>query len=304
MRIATQSIYDRGTAQMERLSNKADQIQSQISTGIRFTRASQDVSCWRQLSTISRASADQGADVANVKLAQGLLASTDTALEGIETQLQRARELAVQASGGTLNDEQKANIATALEAMVEDIYTLANQRDVRGQPLFGGATGDVAYTRAADGTISFAGTGSPNAIPIGDGTSVEPTVSGEAALGSIDTPGGPKDVFAILQGLAAAIRTGGTTSQAASSEALTTLQSAIGQVAATRASVGARGARLDLEAERLSNIGVEREEARAALEDVDVAASITELQKTLTILQATQSSFTKLTSLSLFDYLR
>jgi flagellar hook-associated protein 3 FlgL len=41
-----------------------------------------------------------------------------------------------------------------------------------------------------------------------------------------------------------------------------------------------------------------------ALEDTDVTTAVTQLQKTLTILQATQASFTKLTSLSLFDYLR
>ena len=222
MRIATNSLYDRGTAQMGRLTVKADALQTQIATGIRFTTASQDVSGWRQVATIGRASADQVADTANLKLAQGLLAATDTALEGIETQLQRARELAVQASTGTLSDEQKASIATTLEAMVEDIFTLANQRDARGQPLFGGATGDVAYTRATDGTIAFAGTGTPPSIPIGDGTDVQATVAGDTVLGT-----GADDVFAILQGLASAIRTGGSTSSEASSAALASLQTAI-----------------------------------------------------------------------------
>ena len=40
------------------------------------------------------------------------------------------------------------------------------------------------------------------------------------------------------------------------------------------------------------------------MEDTDITSAVTELQKTLTILQATQASFTKLTGLSLFDYLR
>ena len=35
-----------------------------------------------------------------------------------------------------------------------------------------------------------------------------------------------------------------------------------------------------------------------------MTATITELQKTLTVLQATQASFSKLTQLSLFNYLR
>ena len=46
------------------------------------------------------------------------------------------------------------------------------------------------------------------------------------------------------------------------------------------------------------------EAARSAIEDVDVSQAITDLQKTMTVLQATQASFSKLSGLSLFNYLR
>ena len=54
----------------------------------------------------------------------------------------------------------------------------------------------------------------------------------------------------------------------------------------------------------LIETNTDREELRSSLEDVDVTAAITELQKTMTILNATQSSFAKMASLSLFNYLR
>ena len=47
-----------------------------------------------------------------------------------------------------------------------------------------------------------------------------------------------------------------------------------------------------------------REAERSGLEDTDITKAIVDLQKASTILQATQSSLTRLSQLSLFDYLR
>ena len=223
MRISTQSTYDRAGASMSKLSAEAARLQTQVATGKRVIAPSDDAGAYRQLTVIKRADADQSANAANVKLASGLLSSSDTALQGIGNQLVQARELALQASNGTLTDAQKSTLAISLDAIVEDMVTLANTTDARGQPLFGGATGNAAYTRAADGTISFAGTGEPGAIPIGDGTSVHATDSGERIF-AVSTPGGASDIFRIVQELAEAIRTGGDVSKDASGEALTTLQ--------------------------------------------------------------------------------
>ena len=54
----------------------------------------------------------------------------------------------------------------------------------------------------------------------------------------------------------------------------------------------------------MTDAATTRETERSGLEDTDVTAAITELQKTMTVLQATQASFSKLSSLSLFDYLK
>lgn len=296
MRIPTQGVFDRGAAAMSLLSETADRLQTQISTGKRFTQPSEDAAAWRQLVGIKRTSGNEAADAANVTLAQNLLAASDSTLGSVFDQLVRARELATQAANGTLSDSQKQSFATELEAMVEDLFKLANTTDVRGQPLFGGSSGDVAYVQATPGgPITFVGTGEPPAIPIGEGATVAPTTRGDRAFGNM---------FAVVQGLADAIRTGGPTSLAASQNALTTLRTAIDGVSDARASIGARASRMDLEAQRLSESSLNREATRAALEDTDVSTAITQLQKTLTVLQATQASFTKLTSLSLFDYLR
>lgn len=290
MRIATSQMFDRPMSLMATLSQKADTLQNQVATGRKLTAPSDDAVAYVRLDSLKRAGADDTAYSANVKLAQGLLAQTDTALDGVQTQLQRVQELAVQAGNGTLTATNRAAIAASIDDIATDLLSLANSKDVRGQPLFGGATGDAAYVQAGDGTISFAGTGDPAPIPVGDGDSVHSTVSGERAFG---------DMFATLKALSDAIAGGDDTG-----DALDALKDNMDSVAAARASIGARSARLDLTAERLTDAAASREEVRSGLEDTDVTTAVAELQKTLTVLQATQASFTKLSNLSLFDYLK
>jgi flagellar hook-associated protein 3 FlgL len=298
MRIATSQLYSRPASLMTQLTAQADKVQTQIATGKRIQTASDDPGAYLRLQGIKQQTADDNAWAANIGMAQDLLAQTDTTLDSVESQLQRALELATQAANGTLSDTNRNAIAEELSAIRDALFGLANTRDVRGQPLFGGATGEVAFVKAADGTISFAGTGEPSAIPIGEGVSIQGTVTGARAFAS-----GSSDIFAVLGAFTAALEAGGDV-KAAGEAALNGINASIETVGVVRTSAGARAARLDLDTGRLADAAEARETARSALEDTDVTKAVTEFQKTLTILQATQASFTKLTGLSLFDYLR
>ncbi|MES2057796.1 MAG: flagellar hook-associated protein FlgL [Pseudomonadota bacterium] len=302
MQISTSQLYDRSTSLMAKLSQKADKLQTQISTETKILAPSDNAVGYRQLTTLKTDKADDKAYAANISLAQGLLDQSDTTLGSVETQLQRAQELAIQAGSGTLSNENRKVLAGQVRALISDMVGLANTKDVRGQPLFGAATGDSAVSVAGDGTVSFVGTGEPSAIPIGDGNDVRATDSAARIFGGIPTSGGgTTDIFAMLGSFADSLEAGSNpTATAAATEGLKT---ALAQVTQARGSVGARGARMDLEAQRLKDVGTTREITRSAIEDTDVPTTIMELQKTMTILSATQASFTKLSSLSLFNYL-
>lgn len=300
MRIATSTLYDQTIRRMATLNARADTLTTQISTGKMLTSAADGAAGWQRLAGLKQADADSGAFVANLKLAGGLLAQTDSTLASVETQLQRASELAIQAGNGTLDAAAREAIAVQLDGVVEDLLALANTTDARGTPLFGGGTGTTAFAKQADGSIAYVGEGSPGAIPIGDGVSVQATENGVAIFGGT---GGATDIFATLKTLSAAVRAGGNVADPVAS-AKTGIAAAETQATTARASAGARAARVELETARVAESGVDRAEARSALEETDTAAAITELQKTMTILQATQASFSKLSALSLFDYLR
>ncbi|MDB5703475.1 MAG: Flagellar hook-associated protein FlgL [Sphingomonas bacterium] len=303
MQISTSQLYDRSTSLMQKLSQKADSLQNQISSTVKFTAPSDDVVAYQRLAGLKQGKADDVAAGANVTLAQSLLQQSDTTLTAIQNGLQNAAELVLQANNDTLTDANRATIATQLTSVLDDLVSLANTRDARGQPLFGAATGDSAVTVATDGSVSFSGTGTPPAIPIGDGQEIAATDSAARVFGGIATASGTSDAFAIISKFAAALNAGGNVS-AAAKEAGDGINAALTQVTSVQGSVGARAARLDMVSSQLTDTATNREIDRGALEDTDVTAALTELQKTMTILSATQASFTKLSQLSLFDYLR
>ena len=292
---STRLFYDRSSSAMQTLTARAETLNTQVSTGKRLLAPSDGSVAYQRLQGLARTGADDSAYSANITLAQSVLQQADTTLGSITDQLQKASELAVQAGNGTLSTEARAAIATQLEGILDTIVGLANGKDVRGQPLFGGAGDGVAVTKSADGALVFA-TGDAASIPIGDGQNVQP--SGNAGAFLSTTSGG--DIGSALTALVTALRSGTEIPATATAD----LAAISTRVINAQASVGARAARVDLQAAQLKSAATDREITRSGIEDVDVTEAITDLQKTMTILQATQASFSKLSALSLFDYLR
>lgn len=299
---ATSGFYGRSAASMNALTQRAEALQVQVSTGKRLQAPSDDSVAYQRLQGLRTAGANDTAYSANVKIAQGVLAQADSTLGSIGDQLQKANELVVQAGNGTLSADAKKAIAVQLKDVLASIVGLANAKDARGAPLFGGSEAPAAgkaeapaVTQLATGALAFAA-GQPSAIPIGDGQTVQPSVAARDVL----TIKEGRDLGTVLTDMIATLEAGDTLS----SEDVGDLSTITAQTTQAQASVGARAVRVDLQATYFTQVSTDREAARSDMEDVDVTSAITELQKTMTILSATQASFSKLSQLSLFDYIR
>ncbi|MFD1034227.1 flagellar hook-associated protein FlgL [Sphingomonas hankookensis] len=330
MQISTASFYNRSTKQMSLLNNDLNRLNTELSTQKRLNVASQDSTSWMLLGGIKKDDADSAAFRANITLSRGLLAQSDTALANADERLVRVRELATRASSETLNDKDKAAIATELTEIRDGLLAIANSRDVRGHPVFGG-TGETAFAQdATTGAITYTGNASVANVRIGESSNVQVGLDGRRVFGGDpDTPG-TVDVFAMIDDLVKAMGISFTEAPVdpdappvdpanppvfdpavPRAEFATKIRTVLGQldraeaqVTSARASSGARAARLEIESTQLDTIGLDREEARSALEDTDLSTTMVEFQKTVTILSATQASIAKLAGLSLFNYLK
>src|SRR3546814_19393665 len=126
------------------------------------------------------------------------------------------------------------------------------------------------------------------AIPVSDTVDIQPTDSAERVFGGIDGAGGPTDVFAIIGALADPLENGGDVGAAAAT-ALGDLKASVDHLTGVRASIRARGARLDLEQTRAADPGAALELAPPAIERHAIPTAIPEPQRTMTLPHATQS---------------
>lgn len=297
MQISTNQFYASNQRNLHALTAAADILQMQISTGKKLSAPSDDAVGYRRLQGLVRDGSNDQAYAGNITIVQSALSQADTTMKSMTDDIQRAKELAIKANSGTLSPSDRAIIAGELDTIVKGLVDLTNAKDSRGASIFAGGD-SPAVVANADGTFSFA-TAGPTTIPIGDSSRAAP---GEAASRLfVDSGGG--NILADISALAAALRGTGNVSAIAGAVG-DKLTASNNQVAGVQGALGARSQRVDIESSRITANATDREITRSAIEDTDVTQAITELQKTMTILSAAQSSFSKLSSLSLFNYLK
>lgn len=296
--LGTASFFARASASIGTVRARSEELQAQIATGERLTRSSDDPLAASRLRRLAQAETLATVSEDNAARASTDLALADDALGAFADGLARARELALQAASGTLNDTQRAAIGTELGQIHANLLSLANARDSAGHALFGGETTGDAYALDAAGNATYLGTAASAALDLGDGTTIARGLTGPEFIGA---GGGALD---LVGSLASALRTGSPDPRTAAQGALTSLADATSAVGTAQAVVGGRLAAIDLASERAVRSGELRAAEQSRLGNTDLAGTIAELQQTMLVLEASQASFARLSSLSLFDVLR
>ena len=152
------------------------------------------------------------------------------------------------------------------------------------------------------------GTYTPGSAISFNGLSLQ--VDGPAAPGQLDftlTPPVKKNVLNTLQEFIAVLETPGVSSAAkfeAIADATVQLDNAMSNVGNFMSSIGGRTNVLNSVFETNEDLKINNQAYRADLSEVDYAAAITEITKQEIALQAISSTFTKVSGVSLFDFLR
>lgn len=299
--LSTSAFYERATRQVGELRAQAEKLQEQMGTGERLSRSSDDPVAAARLRTLERSERLAQIDQRSSDLASTDLKMTDDALGSLATLVIRARELATRAANDTLSDEQRAAIGGEVESLQQAVLQIANGRNSAGKALFGGQTTGAAYEESG-GTIAYVGTAAKEPVDLGDGQSVVPALTGPEAF-AFEVDGAPTDLFAVLGGLAAALKGGGDP-VAASGEALDGLAAGLDRITTAQTVVGARLGWVEVMDERRVATGELVTDEQNAIGGVDLAVTMTRLQEVSTVLEFSQASFVRLSGLSLFNMMR
>ncbi len=301
--VSTSAFYERATQAMTVLRARAEGLQAALGRGERLSRSSDDPVAAARLRGLARGDSFAAIGTSNANRAASDLTLTDTALASFAEYITRAKELAVQAANATLTPAQRAGIGTELAQLHGNLVALANARDSAGHALFGGETAGQAFMLDAAGNPAYAGTASAGELPLGDGQSVTRGLTGPEFL-NFNTGSSPTDIFAVVKGLADALQGGAADPAQAARDTLGVLDTGLEAVTTVQTVIGARLNWIDLTTQRRTDMSELSANEQAEIGGTDMAATITRLKQALTVLEASQASFAKLSSLSLFDVLR
>ena len=300
--VSTSAFYERSNRQISSLRKQAEDLQVQVGSGERLTRSSEDPLAAAKLRSLSRREQLSQIDQRNSDRANTSLSLADSSLTSIARSITRARDLALQAASATLTDENRKAIAAEIEVLRSNFLALGNTRDGEGESLFGGAISGPAYVETG-GVVSYVGSASAQLTELGDGQTVERSITGPDIF-SFTGPSGPTDIFQVLGAFAAALNAGGAGATAGADDALAALNPALEKVTTAQTVVGTRMAWVETMDERRVTTEEMIAQDRDTVGGADFATTYTRLQEMLTVLEASQASFVKLSSLSLFDQLR
>ncbi len=299
----TTAFYARARSDMTTLRKQAEKTQGQLSTGERLERSSDDPVAASRLRMLSRADRLAEVDVSNTNRAAGDLALVDSTLTSIADLVTRVRDLAVQAGSETLNDTQRAAIGIEVGEIHTQLVALANTRDMGDHALFGGAATGKAYTIDGAGQAVYQGTANAGEIKLGEGQTVIRSLTGPEIF-DVDVNGTPANLLGIVKELSLALAGGVADPALAARDALAGLSAGIESVATNQTVVGARLVWLDFVGTRQTDMGETRAAEKADKGGIDIAEAMIRLQETMTVLQASQAGFARLSGLSLFDHIR
>ena len=299
---STSAFYSRSTLDLTSLRAQAEKLQTQISSGNRLTTSSDDPVAASRLRALSRSDTLSKIDTDAANRATSDLNLADSAMTEFSNTIIRVQQLATQAASGTMTDEQRSSIGTELKQLQSNLVALANTRDSAGHALFGGQTGGDAYTVDASGNASYIGTGTAGQLSLGDGQTVTRGVTGPEFL-SFTVNGTQTDIMSVVKTLSDALDAGGTGAATAASNALASLQAGLDSVTTAQTVVGSRLSWIDINVERQTAMATSRATEQQDIGGTDITEAFTRLQELSTVLEASQASFTKLSSLSLFSML-
>ena len=202
MRVTNDTLRTAFLNAIEGAQRRLLQTQTQVTTGRRINLPSDDPFAAARIAEIGASLGELDQYQTNATLARNRLGFEEEALSGIVDNLQRVRELAVQANNAPLADGDRRAIAAELHERLDALLDVANSVDSSGQYLFAGYKENTRPFAMIGGTVEYAGDEGERLLQVGPERFVPVNHSGAALLERIASGNG---TFALA---AAATNTG------------------------------------------------------------------------------------------------
>jgi flagellar hook-associated protein 3 FlgL len=183
MRISTAEFTAQAILAIDNQSSALQTTQNQLSTGLAVQTAADNPVAASQIVQLSQQQAQLTQYGSNLQSAQTRLTLEESSLSTATTNLQSIRDLVVQAGDATLNDSNRAQIATQIQTQIQALLGTANTKDSNGEYLFSGyAAQTQPFATDSSGNVSYQGDAGNRLIQISADQSVADSDTGATAF--------------------------------------------------------------------------------------------------------------------------
>ncbi|AXF56311.1 flagellar hook-associated protein FlgL [Salicibibacter kimchii] len=293
MRVTQSMISSQTLTNIQNNNSKLANLQEQLSTGKKINRPSQDP----VVATSSMRHRTELREIEqydrNVSEAKSWMESADISLDTVNQTMQRMREITVQASNDTYDENQRQAMAEEVGQLISHIEDLANTQ-VNNNYIFNGTDTTNAPVDLAGGHFPDADTDEVT-LELMDGVEVPINVSADQIF--------HEDMFADLQELKSKLEDPDTSDETFDAF-LSTIDGHLDEVLRAEAELGARVNRVEMIEGRLGNQNEIATRIMSENEDADIAEVIIDLVTQESLHQAALAAGSRIIQPSLMDFLR
>jgi len=300
MRVSTSLMSTQLIAGLQEQQAELSKIQQQLSTGKKLQNASDNPIAMASILSLNQSIGMMDRYDKNIDSLESRLSLEETVLGQEFEVLTEIRSLVIRANSGTMTENDKISLAETISGYVNSMSELANTKDSSGEFLFSGYQASTKPFQEISGVFQYMGDDGIRFLQTGFSSQMQSNDSGE--IFQVNDGTSKKNIFSLINDFGDKL-SAQTTDPADFEKILEQIGQSEEVIISTRSSLGNRLKSLDVQRTMNDSMGINLEQSRASLRDLDYAEAITKLTAKITSLQAAQQSYAKISNISLFSYM-
>ena len=266
-----------------------------LATGTRINKPSDDPAGAAQMVINTAQSSQADTFLHSITSVTGLLQTADSTLSSVVTALQRAISLGVEGANGTLSDSDRADVASELTGIKQQLLSLANT-PYQGQFIFSGTSTVQPFVAdaASPSGVTYNGNTGTNNVEVGQNYSLQINQAGSQLFTSASG-----NVFQSISDLINSLQTNNNIGAAVSE-----VSDAFNHITGQRVFYGNALNQLQAQQTYLNSEKVDLASAANSISATDMAATSTAFTQSQLAIQADLAAMSRMSQSSLFDYLK
>jgi flagellar hook-associated protein 3 FlgL len=308
MRLTTKLLNDNVVNNLYMNRAKLDDLNEQLATGKKITKPSEDPNSAINIMSAKTSNDQIERYMSNVDEANSELSMADQTITQTVDIIQRAKELATEASNATSGSTGLASINAEIEQLIQQVKSIANTK-YGSKYIYGGqVTETPPYSQSTNGDIVYNGTPSDGnyqrKIEIGENITIDTNVAGDSIFGQYVAGDSTKQsgLIGTLTNLSNNLKAATPNYDDIRSN-LDNLDKDLNNFLSVQATVGGTMSRLTMTKSKLEDDSLTFQKVRTDAEGVDLSKVISDISYQETTLQASLKVGAKITQYSIMDYM-